>query len=134
MEGVRKNENILQSLVSCVLWIILQVLWEGPSQVRNSNAIFSPPRRCCCHLMTLKIQRGNVKHLLCLCFSIFSLWTECPITNATTDEPKGLILTSLEKVHYVQNKDHEKQISSKMLTLPAISCNILCDFGTRPHF
>ena len=47
--------------------------------------------------MTLKIQRSNVKHLLCLCFSIFSLWTECPITNATTDEPKGLILTLLKK-------------------------------------
>ena len=84
--------------------------------------------------MTLWIQRSNVKHLLCLCFSIFSLWTEYPITNATTDEPKGLILTSLEKVHYVQNKDHEKQLFSKMLTLPATSCNILCDFGTRPHF
>ena len=40
--------------------------------------------------MTLEIQRSNIKHLLCLCFSIFSLWTECPITNATTDEPKDL--------------------------------------------
>ena len=69
-----------------------------------------------------------------LCFSIFSLWTEWPITNATTGEPKGLILTLLEKVHYVQNKHHEMQIFFKMLTLPATRCNILCDFRTRPHF
>ena len=66
-----------------------------------------------------------------LCFSLFSQWTKCHITNLTSEEPKGSILTSLEKVHYVQNKDHEKQIFSKMLTLPATRCNILCYFGTR---
>ena len=34
----------------------------------------------------------------------------------------------------VQNRDHEKQISSKILTLPATRHNILYSPGTRAHF
>ena len=69
--------------------------------------------------------------------ALFLTWVPPPLLDNVKKCKIGTVGYPLQK-HYnafvnVQNKDHEKQIFSKILPLPATRHNILHGSGTRPH-